>query len=1022
MNNTTKTTLKFILNLTKHLFSVTILALIPFSSSSQNCDSPSQTWVLISTSANSCDGSIPNQLDLRYSDDSECCESDWRLSQIFDNTNNNIKYVFITPGDYRWLGTLQMRGLGSSTDKKHIVYISDTDMPPNGYDDEINEYITSGELVTPMDDISDPDSVVPDPLTHAIIENMRLYSDDTGAGNYIIKGLSFSGIFGGIEDIVTDQEDYDNDIVEAVQSAGFDLQNANWNNLNSIVYNNVANDTYINNYLDADDCGFTSGLRNWISGTNVTLGKILIENVRRGNALNLRNCHNCVISNSIIRNSYDEFCPLYDEVLDEAFLVTAGNDNIGITVGCSETDCEDISILNNKIYNTSDGIHFIYQASSGDTGSFLNGLVQNNEIYFKSEAYLYLDDENKVQKGIADDELQMIQGEDGIDIKIGGIANSPLVIRENNIFGWRRAFGAGGDGFAINCHIKASYVTIESNFIYDCQNGIGLGNQNAGDPNLNDSFYVTNNVIENLYLGIDHCDFIQISELLEDDPQTDHDDRLKPIGIGISSVVHKGVNISGNCISETIIPLMLEGWTRDGISDGRNMYVTDNICKNNTRPMFMMRSILTQNPNAFSNFTNNTYEYYEDGSSQIFECCDELLSQKYISEYGAATSNNCFIQSEVISSDADSDNLCLMNTAENNMSCFTDCENIDNCLNPFFFTDKYSTTSEIFPYNISVPLVLDCFENGLNLGGVWYPLCGMPPYKDAWFVFEVDQEEYIDLEIIANSPGYNVYMYYLGSNRTPLLNANQRISSVCNKFRSHGIILCDDETNPGFYAVQVSAVDQNTFNSFEILLRNTISKSINDQFTMSTADATTSLWKNEFLNGCGTPGYNDSWQLINVPANLPCINIKYFSEDSNYGIELYENICYRQYGNVYTSECHNNFDQGDIIIINPTQGDYLLRLYSYDSDAANHNVDIEIISSQPCVGSNTIICRNDNVIINTATSYESVYTTGTITTNGIVYIPDQSNLAFSANRIRLNTGFKATIDSDLRIETNPLCN
>lgn len=695
-----KITLKLILKLTKHIWFAAIIALIPFSSSSQCCDPSSQdcnlSWVLLSTSTGSCDGSsIQKKLDLQYPDSSTSCRSDWGLAQFFDQNYSDIKYVFITPGDYRWLGTLQMRGFADET--KHIVYISDTD--GDGYCDEIDNYINSGELVTPMDDISDPDSIVPEPLTHAIIENMRLYRDGTGAGNFIIKGLSFSGIFGGIEDIVTDGGDYSQEVFDGVIDAGFDLQNYNWTNLHSNVHNNILNDDVLSSYLGADQCGFTSGLRNEITGTNVTLDRILIENVRRGNALRVNTCHNCVISNSIIRNSYDEFCTLYNEVFNLENLVNAGSDNIGIAVLCSETSCEDISILSNKIYNTSDGIQFIYQPPSGLIGNFPNGLVQNNDIYFKPTSYIYLDDENKVQQGTADGELQMIQGEDGFDIKIGGTAISPLVIRDNNIFGWRRAFGTGGDGFAINCHINASNVTIEANHIYDCQNGIGLGNQNADNNSLSDNFNVTNNVIENLYLGIDHCDPGQINEFKEDDTNTPNtDERRKPTGLGISSSVHKGVHISGNCISETIIPLQLQAWTgslkptnEDDNHYGGNMFVTGNTCKNNTKPMFFMRSILLNNPDAFSNFTNNVYEYYEDETSQIFECCGNLSSVSNISNYATATVANSFIPTEVISSTIDPDNLCEMNTEVNNISCFGDCD-LGDYTNVTFNKGKISRT------------------------------------------------------------------------------------------------------------------------------------------------------------------------------------------------------------------------------------------------------------------------------------------------------------------------------------------
>jgi len=215
-----------------------------------------------------------------------------------------------------------------------------------------------------------------------------------------------------------------------------------------------------------------------------------------------------------------------------------------------------------------------------------------------------------------------------------------------------------------------------------------------------------------LYLGTDHCDPKQINEFLEDDLSTPYtDERGKSTGLGISSSLNKDVNISGNCISETIRPLVLNGWKAEGISGGGNMYVTGNTCTNNTKPMFLMREILLNNPSAFSNFTDNIYEYYEDGASQIFECCNNLPNHSDISEYDAATSANSFILSEVISSSIDSDNLCQMNTVDNNISCFTDCENSDSAPSAGDFSRSVTHTCNIDDGAIGVTWNANLYNN-----------------------------------------------------------------------------------------------------------------------------------------------------------------------------------------------------------------------------------------------------------------------------------------------------------------------
>ena len=72
-------------------------------------------------------------------------------------------------------------------------------------------------------------------------------------------------------------------------------------------------------------------------------------------------------------------------------------------------------------------------------------------------------------------------------------------------------------------------------------------------------------------------------------------------------------------------------------------------------------------------------------------------------------------------------------------------------------------------------------------------------------------------------------------------------------------------------------------------------------------------------------------------------------------------------------------------------------------------------------------CRSDNISVNNNNNtidYKSYYTTGTITTNGDVDMVNQSNITYSANRVRLNSGFKARPNSNFKVRygCNPLLN
>lgn len=176
---------------------------------------------------------------------------------------------------------------------------------------------------------------------------------------------------------------------------------------------------------------------------NISVRRCLIENVCLKNAIRLQ-ARNATIEECVIR---------YCRRIPNA-------DNIAIGVKCiKDYPQTGIVIRNNEIYNCTDGIQFVARDIKS-AGVAPGALVEGNDIYLTADYHL-------TQNG-----SRYAAAENGIDLKTGGTADDPMIIRANFIRGmrptWTKAGGSGSNGVAMGMLLAANHIVFTDNIITDC--------------------------------------------------------------------------------------------------------------------------------------------------------------------------------------------------------------------------------------------------------------------------------------------------------------------------------------------------------------------------------------------------------------------------------------------------------------------------------------------------------------------------------------------------------------------------
>lgn len=201
------------------------------------------------------------------------------------------------------------------------------------------------------------------------------------------------------------------------------------------------------------------GKSNWIRyGHHIIVADCLIENVIGKNCLKIRGKDNLVYR-CVIRNAHRR----------------PGLDNIGITLHPTKWyDTDRNILLENEIYNCTDGIQIVFKYKSDLHEGYASGSVlMDNTIYLTEDFYL--------KKG----KETYSCAETGIALKVGGRTNTVedrVLILRNTVSGMRitdaNCGGNGSKGAAINLTHEVNNVLIEGNILVDNTEGIVLSSKN----------------------------------------------------------------------------------------------------------------------------------------------------------------------------------------------------------------------------------------------------------------------------------------------------------------------------------------------------------------------------------------------------------------------------------------------------------------------------------------------------------------------------------------------------------------
>jgi len=199
---------------------------------------------------------------------------------------------------------------------------------------------------------------------------------------------------------------------------------------------------------------------------NNTLNFCLIEQVIHGNAVRIFNSSHNTIQNCVIRDKIEGF----------------RGDNIGVTVYASEgRKARNNHILDNEIYNVTDGVQLVYQVEVGKnapiTGEIPGTIIDNNDLYITPKLYTQKNGE------------ELACAEDGIDIKVGTnstrqedkllVTNNRtknILIENNVIFDVARGISIAS-GHEKYKNERVENITVRNNIFYDIQEtAAGAGN------------------------------------------------------------------------------------------------------------------------------------------------------------------------------------------------------------------------------------------------------------------------------------------------------------------------------------------------------------------------------------------------------------------------------------------------------------------------------------------------------------------------------------------------------------------
>jgi hypothetical protein len=210
---------------------------------------------------------------------------------------------------------------------------------------------------------------------------------------------------------------------------------------------------------------------------HITFDSLLIEDVDKVHTIRLAGNH-CTVQNSVIRRAW-----------------APGHDTVGVTIAVDGVPNIGNRILDNEIYDCSDGVGVTWDDS--DSNHYLECrdlVVEGNDIYLTDVRHVHRP-EPAFPPNPGYPRIHAT-AENGIDIKTGPrTTTAPLRFVRNRIWGFRTpqpGSAQESDGAAITIHKAAQRILFTDNVIFDCPIAFHEVARNqatsdwAADPNQGD--------------------------------------------------------------------------------------------------------------------------------------------------------------------------------------------------------------------------------------------------------------------------------------------------------------------------------------------------------------------------------------------------------------------------------------------------------------------------------------------------------------------------------------------------------
>lgn len=463
-----------------------------------------------------------------------------------EDVNNNpetaeVKFFLLTPGDYRDYENLFIYNAGTNDQKKYILY----------YDGPNYDGVDASTVMNYFKKNLCSEDYHPKKQStqkQAIIERFYMHNPYQEIGNWVISGITIRG----------NQYSYPGANGQE-QSGGIhsEIRDSDNSIIKSCLFENITG----HGWTDED-------------GKFQSYGHMF---------LHMRSMNNNIITDCVFTNK--------NECIDASNPII---DMIGIFLRGHTNAASNNFIIGNTMRNVGQAIQVMPSSvTHTDTWGAPGTLIYNNNMY--NEHFFEADFE---YKGTTCTQEYM-NGEGAVAFKMGvgpwGCnteavpVNEKVIIANNKIYGWRRGFAGGGNGYGISLSQNSKNIVIMDNEISDCVIGIAVP-RNMG-------CYKTRETAGCNILAIEHIE-VYNNKIWDLYPKvSQYNSSCRPTySMGIS-IGNSNVKVIGNSIKNSVHGIFIQG--RGLQAEIRKNYV-ENI---NQEWLFGLDP---------TNFSNNTYVDYGD--------------------------------------------------------------------------------------------------------------------------------------------------------------------------------------------------------------------------------------------------------------------------------------------------------------------------------------------------------------------------------------------------------------------------